>query len=164
MGIRGPPGGESAPVDTPRTTPGSRPDPARVRSDALAGAWVASAAYGVVLAGIAVGAPGWTGGDLRAALLPGVPGAIVLALFLIGRAPARRRVTMALTTTVAGFLALTTASSLGALDADAGGAVLFQVGCFVASVVFLTLTVPAWRRVNAEGDRADDLLRMYDEL
>ncbi|MEM9802497.1 MAG: hypothetical protein AAGA20_19365, partial [Planctomycetota bacterium] len=104
-----------------------------------------------------------TGGDPLAALLPGIPGAIVALGFGLGRDPRRRRVPMAVSTTAAGFLALTTVASVGALG-DPGPAVWFQIGCFVFSILFLAATFPAWKKVNALGDEADALLRMYDEL
>ena len=118
----------------------------------------------MVIAGFA---PGWAGGDFRAALLPGVPAAIVLLLHWLGRDDRKRRVTMALATSTAGFLALTTISSLGALDklGEPGGkAILFQILCLGLSAAFLGATVPAWRRVNEDGDAADAELRMYEEL
>lgn len=74
---------------------------------------------------------------------------------------------MALATSTAGFLALTTVSSLSALDQlrePGGRAVLFQVACLGLSAAFLASTVSAWRRVNEQGRVADDELRMYEEL
>jgi hypothetical protein len=74
---------------------------------------------------------------------------------------------MSLSTAIAGFLALTTVSSLGAIDRlgeDGGAAVGFQLGCLGASAAFLAVTAPAWKRVDREGTEADALLRMYDEL
>ncbi len=144
-----------------------RPDPAIIRSEALSLPWRLSLGYGAALVVLAALAPGWAGGDLKAALLPGVPATIVLLLFWLGRIPYRRRVTMALTTSTAGFLCLTTASSLGALGrlGEPGGkAVLFQVLCLAFSAAFLASTVTAWRRVNEQGGAADAELRMYEEL
>lgn len=153
----------------PAKTPGmtDRPDPAAVRARALGPLRAATWAYGGVLAALAVLAPGWTGGDLRAALLPGIPAVLCLALGALARTPARCRVCMALVTTIAGFLALTTAGSLGALGSmteETRSAVLFQVGCLAASGALLAVSAPCWRRTNEEGGRADDLDRMYDEL
>ncbi|WP_145195586.1 hypothetical protein [Planctomycetes bacterium Poly30] len=144
-----------------------RPNPAAVRSAALAQPWRLSLGYALLLGALACVAPGWAGGDVRAALLPGVPSAIVLGLFWLGRNIERRRVTMALTTTTAGFLALTTMSSLGAVDrleGPGGLAVAFQLACLALSAAFLATTATAWRRVNEEGAAADALLRMYEEL
>ncbi|MEM1449077.1 MAG: hypothetical protein AAGI22_08180 [Planctomycetota bacterium] len=155
------------PAEIPPEIDARRPDPDRIRSQALAGVWRASAVYAVCLGLLTVGAPRLTEGDPRSALLPGVPGAIVALLHVIGRRHGARRLAMALATATAGFLALTTCASLGALgriSGEGGSAVLFQVSCFALSGLFLAVTVPAWRRVNHDGDRADALLRMYDEL
>lgn len=154
-------------MGSPATT---RPNPAAVRASALELPWRGSLAYGSLLGAVAVAAPAWVGGDLRAAILPGVPAAIVLMLFLLGRRAERRRVTMALATSTAGFLALASVSSLGAIDRLSSedpairGGVQFQLLCLGLSAVFLASTVPAWRRVNEEGAAADDELRMYEEL
>lgn len=145
---------------------GERPDPDQVRSDALRGVWQSSAALAVTLAILAWNAPSWTG-DPRAALLPGVPAGFVGLLFLLGRTPPRRRAAMVLATTTAGFLALTTVASLGSislLGTETGPAVAFQLACLASSAAFLGRSAPAWRKVNTEGARADELLRMYDEL
>ncbi len=145
---------------------GARPDPDRIRSSALHGVWQSSAALAVTLALLAWNAPSWTG-DPRAALLPGAPGAVMGLLFLLGARPARRRAAMVLATTTAGFLALTTVASVGSislLGTERGPAVAFQLGCLAASAAFLVRSAPAWRRVNADGDQAEQLLRMYDEL
>ena len=149
--------------DTSQSLQG-RPD--LVRSRALRGVWHWSAVLAATLAFLALRAPSWTG-DPLAALLPGVPAASLLLLFLAGRRPAIRRGAMVLATTVAGFLALATVSSLGAislLGTDQGPGVTLQLACLGASALFLARSAPAWRRVNAEGGQADDLLRMYDEL
>ena len=151
----------------PTPTSPKRPDPAAVRSDALARPWRFSLFYGLSLIVVAGLAPDWAGGDPKAALLPGLPAAIVLILYWLGRRPRRRRVTMVLATSAAGFLALTTVTSLGALDrlgGPGGKAVLFQILCLGLSAAFLGSTVTAWRRVNEEGDAADAELRMYEEL
>ncbi len=154
-----------APVSDPQAT---RPDPDVVRARALGGPWRLSALLGASLLALAAGAPGWTGGDPRAALLPGVPGVLQLGLFWLGTVPRRRRWTMALSTATAGALALATVSSLGALgarDTDRPGAdVLFQVACFAFSALFLAATVRPWQRVNEEGDVAEAELRMFEEL
>jgi hypothetical protein len=143
-----------------------RPDPVEARSRALTLLRGSSAAYAGVLVALALGAPGWTGGDPRAALLPGVPGILAAILFALGGKPARRRVAMALVTSIAGFLALATAGSVAALGEGGAGrpAVLFQLACFAASCALLAVAGPAWRRVNSRGEEADSLLRMYEEL
>jgi len=138
-----------------------------VRAAALAPLRAATLAFGLVLGGLAVGAPSWTGGDAMAALLPGAPGAAAIALWWIGRRPAARRVAMALATATAGSLALATAGSLGALGQVGGpgsAAVLFQAACLGASLLLLAVAGPCWRRVHAEGEDADDRLRMFEEL
>lgn len=145
---------------------GARPDPDRIRSSALRGVWQSSAALAAALAFLAWNAPSWTG-DPRAALLPGAPAAAMGLLFLVGTRPPHRRAAMVLATTTAGFLALATVASLGSiplLGTEAGPAVAFQLGCLACSAAFLARSAPAWRRVHADGDRADRLLRMYDEL
>lgn len=140
-----------------------RPSPWAARAAALRLPWLLTLPYGGALTALAIGAPAWTGGDPKAALLPGLPAALALVLFVLGRAPHRRRVTVALTTTTAGFLALTTAASLGALAAPTPAG-LFQAACFALSALYLVITVPAWRRVESEGAASDQLLRMYEEL
>lgn len=88
-------------------------------------------------------------------------------LFVLGARPTRRRAAMVLATTTAGFLALATVASVGSislLGTERGPSVAFQLGCLAASAAFLARSAPAWRRVNADGDQADQLLRMYDEL
>ena len=164
--IRARSGREVVAVVTPPPPPSGRPDPHGVRSEALRGVWRSSAVLAATLGLLSLAGPAATG-DARAALLPGVPAAAVLLLHLSGATPRRRRGSMVLCTTVAGFLALSTVSSLGALDrlgTQQGPAVAFQVGCLTAALAFLARSVPAWRRVNEEGARADDLLRMYEEL
>lgn len=146
--------------------PVGRPDPGLIRGRALRGMWQWSAGLAVLLAILATKAPSWTGAPL-AVLLPGVPSATIAVLFLVGRRPHRRRVAMVLATTTAGFLALATVSSLGAislLGTEQGAAVAFQLACLGSATAFLARSAPAWRQVNAEGERADELLRMYDEL
>lgn len=145
---------------------GARPDPDRIRSSALRGVWQSSAALAAVLALLAWNAPSWTG-DPRAAILPGAPGAVMGLLFVLGARPARRRAAMVLATTTAGFLALATVASVGSislLGTERGSAVAFQLACLATSAAFLARSAPAWRRVNADGDQAEQLLRMYDEL
>ena len=148
-----------------------RPTPWAARAAALRLPWLLTVPFAGTLAALTLGAPTWTGGDAKAALLPGIPAALSLALFVLGASPRRRRVTVALTTTVAGFLALTTVASLGALGGEAGdesggpaAAAAFQAACFAASAVYLAATVPAWRRVESDGQASDQLLRMYEEL
>lgn len=140
-----------------------RPSPWAARTAALRLPWILSLPYAGLLTVLAVGAPGWTGGDPMASLLPGLPAVLTLCLFVLGRAPHRRRVTVALTTTTAGFLALTTIASLGALAVPTPAG-LFQVACFALSALYLAITVPAWRRVESEGTASDQLLSMYEEL
>ena len=145
---------------------GGRPDPDQVRSHALRGVWHWSAGLSVSLGLLASQAGSWTG-DARAALLPGVPGAALAVLYLAGRRPRLRRGAMVLATAAAGFLALATLPSLGSvslLGTAKGPAIAFQLACLGASAAFLVRSAPAWRRVNSDGDRADQLLRMYDEL
>lgn len=147
-----------------RTSEGEgRPDPVAIRAEALAPIWIVTALCAAALGGLALGAPGWTGGDDRAALLPGVPAALLLILHVAGRAPARRRVSMALATSISGFLALATASSLGALG-EPTPAVWFQIACFGVALLHVAVSAPAWRRVERSGGEADDTLRMYEEL
>jgi hypothetical protein len=145
----------------------ARPDPAAVRSAALKLPWRLSLGYALLLGLVALVAPDWAGGDPRAALLPGVPAALVGGLYWLGRSHQRRRVTMALTTITAGFLALTTVSSLGAIEqlqGPGGLSVAFQLLCLGLSAGFLAISAPAWRRVEELGTAADDQLRMYEEL
>ena len=143
-----------------------RPDPDRIRSSALRGVWQSSAVLAAALALMAWKAPSWTG-DPRAAILPGAPGAVMALLFVLGARPARRRAAMVLATTTAGFLALATVASVGSislLGTEQGPAVAFQLACLASSAAFLARSAPAWRRVHADGEQADQLLRMYDEL
>ena len=145
---------------------GGRPDPDGVRSLALRGVWHWSAVLSVLLGLLASQAPSWTG-DARAALLPGAPGAALAILFLAGRRAGLRRGAMVLATSTAGFLSLATIPSLGSislLGTPQGPAIAFQLACLGASAAFLARSAPAWRRVNTDGDEADRLLRMYDEL
>lgn len=147
-------------------SPGGRPDPDSVRSHALRGVWQWSAGLSVFLGLLASQAASWTG-DARAALLPGAPAAALAVLFLAGRRPQLRRGAMVLATSAAGFLSLATIPSLGSislLGTSKGPAIAFQLACLGASAAFLARSAPAWRTVNTDGDRADRLLRMYDEL
>lgn len=166
-GIRASGGREATAVEpTPTSPDGTRPDPDQVRSDALRGVWRWSAGLAGALGLLALLGPRLTG-DPLSALLPGVPGAAALALHLAGAAPRRRRAAMVLCTATAGFLALTTVSSLGALrdlGSPRGPAVGFQLACLAAAAAFLARSAPAWRRVEVEGAEADGVLRMYDEL
>ena len=117
----------------------------------------------LLLAALAAGASRWTGGDPRAALLPGVPAGLLAVLFVAGRRSRPRRVAMALATATSGMLAIATASSLGSLG-DLNPAVRFQLACLAVAAVHLAAAAPAWRRVEREGAAADELLRMYEEL
>ncbi|MEC8494376.1 MAG: hypothetical protein VXZ39_05615 [Planctomycetota bacterium] len=140
-----------------------RPDPAAARARALGSVWIATGVAAVLLAALAAGASRWTGGDPRAALLPGVPAGLLAALFAAGIRPGPRRVAMALATATSGLLAIATVSSLGSLG-EPNPAVRFQLACLVVAAVHLAVAAPAWRRVDREGAAADELLRMYEEL
>lgn len=74
---------------------------------------------------------------------------------------------MALSTALAGSVALATIGVLGALG-DLGGpkrqAILFQLGCLAASCAVLAVAGPGWKRHHAEQEEAEVHLRMYEEL
>ena len=152
-----------APRDTRSLQGSPRPDPAAARARALGSVWVTTGAAALLLAVLAAGASRWTGGDPRAALLPGVPSGLLAAFFAAGRRPGPRRAAMALATATSGMLAIATASSLGSLG-DLNPAVRFQLACLAVAAVHLAVAAPAWRRVDREGAAADELLRMYEEL
>ena len=152
-----------APRDARPILGAPRPDPAAARARALGSVWVTTAAAALLLAALAAGAPRWTDGDPRAALLPGAPAVLLAALFAAGIRPGPRRAAMALATATSGMLAVATVSSLGSLG-DLTRAVCFQLACFVVAAVHLAVAAPAWRRVEREGSAADELLRMYEEL
>lgn len=152
-----------APREAPSGGEAGRPDPAGARAVALGSLWVTTGGCALALAGLAAGAPGWTDGDARAALLPGVPAGLLALLFALGMRPGPRRVAMALATATTGFLGLATVSSLGAIG-DPTPAVRFQIACLIVAAVHLAVAAPAWRRVDREGAEADELLRMYEEL
>lgn len=152
-----------APRDARPLQGAPRPNPAAARARALRSVWIATGVAALLLAALAAGASRWTGGDPRAALLPGVPAGLLAVLFVAGRRSRPRRVAMALATATSGMLAIATASSLGSLG-DLNPAVRFQLGCLAAAAVHLAVAAPAWRRVEREGAAADELLRMYEEL
>ncbi|MEE2939770.1 MAG: hypothetical protein VX460_05245 [Planctomycetota bacterium] len=152
-----------APRDARPIQGAPRPDPAATRARALGSIWVTTGAAAVLLAALAAGASRWTGGDPRAALLPGVPAGLLAVLFAAGIRPGPRRAAMALATATSGMLAIATASSLGSLG-DPAPAVRFQLACLVIAAVHLAVATPAWRRVDRDGAAADELLRMYEEL
>ena len=151
-----------APRDARPLQGAPRPNPARARARALRSVWIATGVAALLLAALAAGASRWTGGDPRAALLPGVPAGLLAVLFVAGRRSRPRRVAMALATATSGMLAIATAS-LGSLG-DVNPAVRFQLACLALAAVHLAVAAPAWRRVEREGAAADELLRMYEEL
>lgn len=143
-----------------------RPDPAAVGADCLAPVRGAGLLAGVALGALAVAAPELTG-DARAALLPGVPAALLLITHVLGRALEARRVAAIASTSIAGFAVLSTLPSLAALDQLEGPharAVALQLGCLGVGALVLMRAWPAWRAFHERSDSAEATRQAFEEL
>ena len=143
-----------------------RPDPAAVGADCLAPVRVAGLLAGVVLGLLAVAAP-WLTGDLRAALLPGVPAALLFAAHVLGRGLTARRIAAIASTSVAGFVVLSTLPSLAALDQLEGPharAMGLQLACLIVGGAVLLRAWPAWRAFHELSVPAEATRQAFDEL
>lgn len=143
-----------------------RPDPAAVTAACLAPVRRAGCWAGLALGALAACAPACTG-DSRAALLPGVPAALLLITHRWGQPLPARRVASVATTSIAGFAVLATLPSLAALDQLRGEhawAIALQLACLTVGAAVLLRAWPAWRAFHGSASTADATRRAFDEL
>jgi len=128
----------------------------------LVGLWRVSGAAAVVLAGLALGAPGWVG-DGRAAWLSGAPAVVVGGAFLAGRRMERRRVAMVVATAATGYLGLAALPGAVAIGTGRAGA-QYSLACAIVCAVHLGVGWFAWRRANEVGRAAEAWAALREEL
>jgi hypothetical protein len=142
------------------------PDPDAVGAECLARLRTVGWLAGLGLALLAIAAPGMAG-DHRAALLPGVPAALLLATHALGRPLYARRIAGIATTSVGGFLVMATLPALTAMEELAGPrarAVGLQLACLALGAVILMSAWPAWRAFHSRAGQALLTRRAFEEL
>jgi hypothetical protein len=134
--------------------------------DALAPLVRTSAAVGLGLILLALGAPALTG-DGRSWLLAGVPGALLLTAAALARRGRRQRLGMVAATSASGFLALASAPGLATLadwSQPPGPALLYQPACFLLTTVHLAIAYPCWRSFDRAARAARAVASLHEEL
>lgn len=136
------------------------------RRGALAPLVRASAAVGLGLVLLALGAPGLTG-DGRSWLLAGVPGALLLSAAALAKRAHRQRLAMVAATSASGFLALASTPGLTTLSDWSqlpDPALLYQPACSLLAALHLAIAYPCWRSFDRVSRTARAVAGLRDEL